>query len=413
MILDITERKLFELEILAKTNEIESQNEEYKVLNEELLEAKLKAEENDRLKTAFLQNLSHEIRTPMNGIIGFTQLLKEEDITFESKKIYLDTIEHSGERLMNMINDLVEISKIETGQISLNYTNFSLNALANEVLSQQKRKALDKDITLEVDQRSISEDIVLYSDKEKVIMVLSNIIGNAIKFTEVGGVKFGYLQKGSEIEFYVEDTGIGIPPQLFTSIFDRFRQGDTSISRGYEGAGLGLSISKAFIEMLDGNIWVESVQGKGSIFKFTIPNHSRQTQTLNIEKMNSSNELPNIPFRVLVVEDDAVSRMLLNEILKGLKMQVLFARNGKEALDLIEKEGSKIDFILMDLKMPIMDGFEATEKIRKFGYTKPIIAQTAYVSIEDKEKVLAGGFTSFITKPVRKENLLNALKEIS
>ena len=270
MMLDIDDRKLAETKIIEKTHEIEAQNEEYITLNEELVKAKLKVEENDRLKTAFLQNLSHEIRTPMNGIIGFTQLLKDSSSSPETKSYYLEMIEQSGDRMMNIINDLVEISKIETGQISLYISEFDANTILQENLMLFKRVTEEKRLNLFIGHTE--PQIILQSDKGKLHQIVSNLLNNAIKFTSEGSIEFGYyLTENKQVEFYVKDSGIGIHPKHHGIIFERFRQVDTSMSRGYEGAGLGLSITYAFIKELKGNIWVESEPNSGATFKFTLP----------------------------------------------------------------------------------------------------------------------------------------------
>jgi PAS domain S-box-containing protein len=410
MILDITDRKKVELELIAKRIEIESQNEE-------LLVAKQKAEESDQLKTAFLQNLSHEIRTPMNGIVGFTQLLKEGTGNFESNRQYLEMIERSGDRLMNIINDLVEISKIETGHISINISQFKINPILQELLLFHKKSADDKGVELKIGNFELEEEVIISTDKGKFYQIFSNLINNAIKFTSKGSVEFGYHILDDFIEFYIIDTGIGIKPENFSLIFERFRQIDTSISRGYEGAGIGLSISKAFVDKLNGSIWVESEwrenssMPRGSTFKFTIPFNKEFNSLIKYIKMNNSANTPKGNQKVLVVEDDVVSRILLNEILKDLDMQITYARNGQEAVDALKAEPD-FDLVLMDLKMPIMNGFEAVTIMRQMGFAKTIIAQTAYAGDDDRDKVMASGFNGFIAKPVKKEVLLETLKDI-
>jgi hypothetical protein len=275
MMMDITDRKIAEMELIQKKMEIESQNEEYRTLNEELFEAKEKAEENDRLKTAFLQNLSHEIRTPMNGIIGFTQLLKNKRENPEITEQYLEMIEKSGDRLMNLISDLVDISKIETGQITFFAEKFNINDLFRDLYTQFTQEAEEKGFNLIIGNKPNDIDSIVVSDKQKIFQILSNLLDNSIKFSEDGTIEFGCQLLESSIEFYVKDQGIGVPPDKIKSIFERFTQGDTSISRGYEGAGLGLSISKAYVEKLGGTIWAESSPYKGSTFKFTIPFNSK------------------------------------------------------------------------------------------------------------------------------------------
>lgn len=411
MILDITDRKRAEQEVMAKNYEIETQNEEYRTLNEELLIAKEKAEESDRLKTAFLQNLSHEIRTPMNGIMGFTHLLKEKMGDPEITSQYLDVIEKSGDRLMNLISDLVDISKIETGQITINEELFNVNELMSGLKGFFSGEASEKGLTISITKHLTEKYTTISSDKGKLFQVLSNLIKNAIKFTEEGTIEMGCELKDNVILFFVRDSGIGIHPDKINIIFERFIQADTSISRGYEGAGFGLSISKAFIEALGGQIWAESELGKGSTFLFTLPYNSPESKNELYNDMEKGTSYTGETLKVLVAEDDVVSRMLLSEILRDCGMEVTFARNGQEAVDKIKSDPS-FDLILMDLKMPIMNGYEATEKIREMGYNNPIIAQTAYASADDRSKVNESGFTAYLSKPINQKNLLEIIKAI-
>ena len=410
MVEDITDRKIAELEIMAKNYEIETQNEEYRTLNEELLKAKEKAEESDRLKTAFLQNLSHEIRTPMNGIMGFTNLLKEKLDNPILASQYLDVIEKSGDRLMNLISDLVDISKIEAGVITISQELFSVNEMLTGLKGFFSIETKKKDLQIEVNQFLPEKYDIILCDKEKIFQTLSNLIKNSVKFTETGSITIGCTAKNNELEFRVQDTGIGIEPQNHEMIFERFMQADTSLSRGYEGVGLGLSISKAYIEALGGRIWVESELGKGATFIFTIPYKVQESEITNLTVMENGNDFIDKNLKALVVEDDVVSRMLLQEILRECDTNITFARNGKEAVGKV-KEDQSFDFILMDLKMPIMNGYEATEKIRELGFTNPIIAQTAYASIEDKTKIHAGGFNAYLSKPLTKTALMQVIKE--
>ena len=265
MIMDITSRKKAEKEVIVKNKEIETQNHE-------LEKAKLKAEENDMLKTAFLQNISHEIRTPMNGIIGFAGLLQDEDNSEETSKLYLKMIEQSGERMMNIINDLIEISKIESEQVSVSIQEFSLSTMLYEISEFYKNKSPEKNVALRIKQTPPNNDLTIKSDREKLTQIIFSLVNNAFKFTSEGYIELGYNKTTPKVlEFFVKDTGIGISSEQYEMIFDRFRQIDISISRDFEGAGLGLPISKAYIEKLGGKIWVESELGKGSIFKFTIP----------------------------------------------------------------------------------------------------------------------------------------------
>lgn len=411
MLLDITDRKQIEQELLAKQYEIETQNEEYRVLNEELNFAVGKAQESDKLKTAFLQNLSHEIRTPLNGIVGFTQLLKDKRDNFELSSQYIDIIEKSSDRLVNLISDLVDIAKIETGQVSLNFEEFNVNETLKELYVLFNKLADEKGLAIKVSNYLPSTNSIINSDKGKIYQVLSNLIKNALKFTETGTIEFGCIKDESKLEFFVKDTGIGISNEKQQVVFDRFVQGDTSLSRGYEGSGLGLSISKAFVEEFGGQISVESEPGKGSMFTFTIPcANLKLNSNLPSENETVFNQI-NKDMKVLVVEDDVVSRMLLGEILKDCEFSAEYARNGQEAVDKVKADDS-FDFILMDLKMPIMNGYEATDIIRGLGYSKPIIAQTAYAGNEDKNRVNAGGFSAYLSKPINKSRLLETLNKV-
>jgi hypothetical protein len=415
MLLDITDRKIAEQEIKAKSLEIEAHNIQYRALNEELQIAIEKAKESDQLKTSFIQNLSHEIRTPLNGIIGFTDMLKRKVNLPEILVKYIEVIEKSGDRLTCIIDDLVDISKIETGQITTNPEEFDINEILTDLKLIFSQEAEDKDLTLEYCKSDLPQQSNIVSDKGKVTQVLSNLIKNALKFTDAGAIEFGYSIRDHSFEFFVKDTGVGINAEMQSDIFKRFFQVDTSLSSGYEGSGLGLSISKAFVETLGGSIWVESGsasrhKGPGSTFFFTLPCHTTNNNLLQTKNMDEPEALTNENLRVLVVEDDVVSRMLVNEILKECNITAIFARNGKEGVKIV-KDNQSFDLILMDIKMPVMNGFEATAQIRKLGFEKPIIAQTAYTSTEDKAKIRAGGFNSYISKPIKKSNLLKVLND--
>ncbi len=243
---------------------------ERKFMEQELLKSKNKAEESDRLKSAFLANMSHEIRTPMNGIIGFTSLLREPDLTRDEIIEFVDIIEKSGATMLNIINDIIDISKIESGLMEVNNAEMSINEQINDIYTFFKLETDSKGIDF---SRHIPDnnDIVIVSDQIKIYAILTNLVKNAIKFTKHGFIKIGYIKKCKEIEFYVQDTGSGISPENLGIIFHRFRQESDSLSRGYEGSGLGLAISKAYIEMLGGKIWAESEKGVGSTFHFSLP----------------------------------------------------------------------------------------------------------------------------------------------
>jgi signal transduction histidine kinase len=247
---DITSRKEYELNLIA---------------------SKEKAEESDRCKTAFLQNISHEIRTPLNAIVGFSSLLGDDDLDKESRKSYVDLITKSSEHLLTILNDIMEISNIEAGVSKFNKQEININILLNDLYKQFRYRAIEKGIDLRVVVDQSFRNPVIVTDSTKLIQVLSNLLNNALKFTEKGRIKYGYELKNNHIEFHVTDTGIGIPEDLFDKIFDRFYRIDTSPVKKYSGTGLGLAISKAFIELLGGEIWVKSTVGKGTTFYFTLP----------------------------------------------------------------------------------------------------------------------------------------------
>lgn len=268
---DITKIIQYEKELKTINKTIESQNVEYKQMNIELKIAKEKAEESERLKSAFLANMSHEIRTPMNGILGFTELLKKADLTSEQQKEYIKLIETSGARLLNIIDDIIKISKIESGIIDINKNDISINNLIDFNYNFFKYEAEKKGLSLSNFKSLTHPDDYIKSDWEKINIILSNLIKNAIKFTNEGFIEFGYNTNQKDILFYVKDSGKGIKKDQIDIIFDRFRQGSESTTRGYEGAGLGLSIAKAYVQKLGGNIWVESTENIGSTFYFNIP----------------------------------------------------------------------------------------------------------------------------------------------
>ena len=374
---------------------------------ENLKRAKQEAEEADRLKSAFLANMSHEIRTPMNGILGFTNLLKVRALTPEKQQKYVGIIEKSGQRLLNIINDIIDFSKIESGTTVVKIGETNINELLKDIKSFFKLETEQKGIRLTHYNFLKTENAVIQTDKEKIYAILTNLVKNAIKFTSEGGIEVGYELKGQFLEFYVKDSGAGIPPEQKDIIFGRFRQGSESLNRSYEGAGLGLSISKAYVEMLGGQIWVESEVGLGSIFYFTIPfegNSKKGMQNVDFENSNGYEGLNSRKLKIIIVEDDSFSAILLSDLIEPYASELLIATNGIEAVDLC-KQHTNIDLILMDIKMPVMDGYEATREIRTFNKKVFIIAQTAFGLLTDREKAIAAGCNEYISKPI-KQNLL-------
>jgi len=396
---------------------------ERKRVEKELKEAKEKAEESDSLKSSFLANMSHEIRTPMNGILGFTELLKEPKLTGEVQQEYIAIIEKSGERMLNTINDIIDISKIESGQMEIYHSDTNINEKVKDIYTFFRRDAEKKYIQLSYHNPLTEEASIIKTDREKVYTVLSNLVKNAIKFTDQGSIKFGYEKKDGYLEFFVKDTGIGVQKAQKEFIFDRFRQGSESRTRNYEGAGLGLSISKAYVEMLGGKIWVESKSeqefssrfssGKGSTFFFTIPYNpvNEVNPSENAEIIIKKQEKQIRKLKILIADDDEISQMLIQIVTQPISNGILKVSSGLDAIEAC-RNNPDIDLVLMDIKMPGMDGYEATRQIRMFNKTVVIVTQTAYGLNGDKAKAIAAGCNDHISKPVDPVLLLAMIKRI-
>jgi len=375
----------------------------------ELKRAKDKAEESDRLKSAFLANMSHEIRTPMNGILGFISLLNDPNLNTEQTNTYSQIINNSGRRLLNTINDIINISKIEAGEVSISQEETSLSNLLEEVSSFHLPEAIQKGLCLTYETIPTDDQTIVLTDNHKLVGILSNLVKNAIKYTEKGTIHFGYELKNDIIEFYVEDTGIGIPKNRIQAIFNRFEQADIEDKKALEGSGLGLAIAKAYVEMLGGTIGVKSEVGKGSIFLFKIPNIKileKETEEIPIQLENDTSRVKQL--NLLIVEDEDVSSQLLLAYFNDTIDNIIIVKNGEEAIEAC-KQNPKIDVVLMDIKMPIMDGYTATREIRKFNKELIIIAQTAYALPGDEEKAIRAGCNDYITKPISKDRLINVI----
>lgn len=375
----------------------------------ELKIAKEKAEEYNNLKTAFLQNMSHEIRTPMNGILGFTELLIDPDITSEMQHEYIQIIKSSGERMLSIINDLLDISLIESGQVEINKSTINLN---NELLSLYrffKPDAESKSIRFRLIIGSPEIENPLFTDREKLFAILTNLIKNAIKFTHQGSIEFGFSKKGNDYEFFVSDTGIGIAHDKLEMIFERFVQADLTISKPYEGAGLGLAIARAYVEILGGRIWVESQPGAGSQFYFTIPSAESQSIVLTEKEMlYKMTPGTSAVINVLIAEDTEHSDFYLTQVIKKYCKTIFHVKTGIQAVEVC-KNNPAIDLILIDIKMPEMDGYQAVRLIRQFNQKVVIIAQTAYALTGDRENALDAGCNDYLAKPIKRETLLKTI----
>lgn len=386
---------------------------EKKKMIEELVVAKEKAEESDRLKSAFLANMSHEIRTPMNGILGFTSLLSQPDLSGKDQEKYIEIIQKSGERMLNTVNDIIEISKIETGQVKLTIDEIHLNKHLILLTSFFQPDYEKKGLKLVIDnQLNVNKDKI-FVDKNKFDSVLTNLLKNAIKFTSNGTIIVGCKLKGDMLEFFVKDSGLGIPENKQDAIFDRFVQVETGISRCFEGSGLGLSISKSYVELMGGEIWVQSEIDTGSTFFFTIPfrlvlKETKQQQIKNDPPVEATAKAKKL--NVLIVEDEESGQMYLETLLEHFCTRILIASNGKEAVELF-KENRDIDLILMDLRMPGMDGYQATQHIKEMDKNVIIIAQTAFALGGDREKAISAGCDDYISKPINKNDLFSLIQK--
>ncbi len=390
---------------------------EKKKMLDDLIKERNKAEESDRLKSAFLANMSHEIRTPMNGILGFAGLLKEPGLTGEAQHEYIQIIEKSGARMLNIINDIIDISKIEAGLMKLGIQNTNINQQLVYIHTFFLPEAALKGLVLTYNLDLPDHEAVISTDREKLYAILTNLVKNAIKFTDAGSIEIGYncirvFNQGHEaaIEFYVRDTGIGVPPDRRKAIFDRFVQADIDDTRAFQGAGLGLSISKAYVEMLGGRMWLESEEGIGSTFYFTLPCNVKTEEKPIDEFAQFKTEKDNksIQLKILIVEDDTFSCTLITHYLKNYNRELLSVSNGIEAVKVC-RENPDIDLILMDIKMKGMDGYEATRRIREFNKDVIIIAQTAYALHGDDENALDAGCNEHLAKPINKSALISTI----
>jgi signal transduction histidine kinase/ActR/RegA family two-component response regulator len=381
----------------------------------ELIKAKLKAEEGDRLKSSFLANLSHEIRTPMNAINGFTDLLINTKMKEEEKLEYLKVIDKSGRNLVSIIDDLIEMSKIDSNQIKPNYVTTNLESCISELfetirITIPKTKKID--FKLIETKKPVTYNIV--TDEVKLKQVLVNLVNNAIKFTEKGYVAFGYEvdEKNEKIVFKIKDTGMGIDEDNHKHIFDRFKRVESDVSIKVGGLGLGLAISKAYVEMMGGTITLESKVEKGSVFSFSIPLKYDKVQRIIVQPINTIKATKGEEDgTLLIAEDDNLNYLLFQKIMQLKNYKIIRAVNGLEAVEICINNPS-IDLVLMDIKMPVMNGFEALEKIKAIRPELIIIAQTAYSSSEDEDKIYKAGFYGYITKPIKRERLFEIIDDV-
>lgn len=377
--------------------------------NNELKIAIQKAEENNRLKTAFLNNISHEIRTPLNGILGFGQLLSDVNITSNERANYLDLLDESSLRLINTITNFLDVSQLQSNSQSVIKHNIIPEEVIEEIVFIFKKLNKKKDLNINFQTPINTYDININTDKDLLHKILYYLVENALKFTSEGNVNIGFVKDGSDLLFFVNDTGIGISEQNINKIFNEFVQGDNANNRGYEGSGLGLALARGYLELLGGKIWVDSDLLKGTTFYFSLPIGNTESQISNLFTDKTINTTKGKSI-ILIAEDDAINYYLLERILKHENLILLHALNGLEAVNICKKN-EHINLVFMDLKMPIMDGLEATKEIKNFRKNLPIIALTAYTENEIRNQAMQVGCNDFITKPVGKELLFSKLKE--
>jgi signal transduction histidine kinase/CheY-like chemotaxis protein len=376
-----------------------------------LIKAKIKAEEGDLLKASFLANLSHEIRTPMNAINGFTELILNTEIDKEERIEYLNVIQKNGKNLVSIIDDLIEMSKIDSNQVSPNFSEINLESCIVELYKTIKVTIPNtKAIKFKLIKSTVPARYNIVTDEIKLKQVIINLLTNAIKYTDEGFVSFKYEidEKENRIHFTIQDTGSGIDVNHHQHVFDRFKRVENDKSIQVGGLGLGLSISKAYVEILGGRINLESEEGVGSTFYFSIPLQYVTSEPIVVKSIKEKEGMKSENKIILIAEDDNINFLLFQKMMKDKNFQIIRAKNGQEAVDICINN-SNIDLVLMDIKMPVLNGFEAVEQIRPIRPELPIIAQTAYSSSEDRLKIEQAGFDDYITKPLSRERLFELI----
>ncbi len=434
--LKIRQRKTAEELVLQKLDEIKEKNvmlkeanqevnemntelkeiyEHLTVTHKELQEAKEKSEESDRLKSAFLANMSHEIRTPLNAIIGFSSLLNVDSLSPEDRDEYFRIINSHGYQLLHIIENILDLSKIEAGQVESNIESFSVHELIVELVDYFNTGIDRNQVSITIPSIEANSELVLHTDRGRFKQILSNLLSNSVKFTQKGTIEIGCTRETPDhITFYVKDTGIGFEKKDLPHIFNRFWKAEDHVDKFHAGAGLGLSICKKLCDSLGGKIWVESVPGRGTGFYFTLP--------LRIVEMNAISEDSKMPedvrnenresYSVAIAEDDESNLFLLTRILSKMNVNVISFRSGTEITSFFRRNSSQpVDLILMDIKMPEMDGFEAARMIREMRPGIPIIAQTAYAMVDDASRIKAAGFSDYLSKPIRPGQLIELVQQ--
>ncbi|MBI9034247.1 MAG: response regulator [Bacteroidales bacterium] len=396
-----------------RTKELQLEIEERKKIELELEVARAKAEDSDKMKSIFLSNMSHDLRTPMNAIIGFTDLLKEEIPSQEEYDEFLDLISSNGESLLHLINDIIDLSKIEAGEVVIQNSSCSVNQIISELEKQyNKILKLRSRNKVEINTRlGLSREFVIETDPLRLKQILSNLITNAVKFTRQGQINFGYEIFDNALEFFVKDSGIGIKEKDLEHIFERFGQSKDGLEHNTGGTGLGLAISKNLVELMGGGIRVESEYGSGTGFYFTLP--FKLIEGVSIEHFQKAPEFRtnyNLEGQlILIVEDDLSNYNYLKAVVKRSRGDVIWAKNGKLALE-IYKQHPEIEIVLMDIHMPVMNGFETTKELKKINPNIVVIAQTAYAMVYDEQICYDAGCDDYLAKPIKPKLLLEKIE---
>ena len=380
---------------------------ERKKLEAELIEAKVRAEASDKLKTAFLNNISHEVRTPLNGILGFGEFVLQPDLKQEEKDAYLQILNESSDRLVNTITNYMDISLIVSGNMKVRSTQFEIIKILDKIYRLFLPKCRAKGLDLNTNYQMGFSPLFM-GDEVLMEKSVTHILDNAVKFTSTGSITLGFNIINNTLEIFIKDTGPGIDPHSQTTIYKVFMQGEVSDTKGYDGSGLGLSIARGLVELMGGKVSMESEPGKGSAFYLKFNNKNINEVTPVVQKEGngilSQTQMP----LVLIAEDEESNATLLKVLFSKHSLKCLIAANGQEAVDLCHAN-PEISMVLMDIKMPVMDGLEATRRIKEFRKQLPIIGFTAYAMTGDKDKALDAGCDDYLTKPVRSEQLLELI----
>lgn len=411
-------------ELTDKNEQLENEVETHKTNDVKRIEtAGVPAKNTPDVSSSLLMNISHEIRTPLNGILGFSEIIRNTDLSPGDKEKYISIIKTCGKSILKIVEDIVDLEYIETQQITIKNDDFAIGGLMTDLYDHFKNDDLyrqKENVELRLNT-NIDGNTLINSDRGRIWQILVNIIGNAIKYTEEGFVEIGckiqesYQKKKGEqlIVFFVKDTGIGIDKEFQKNVFDRFVKFEHEFAKMYGGTGLGLAIAKDLAQLLDGKIWFESEPGIGSQFYFSLPTSvaTFAVKDLPMTSKEIKNKFIWTDKCVLIVEDDEMSLIYLKEVLKPTQIEIIYARNGKQAIEMVESN-PKIDIILMDIKLPEIDGYEATRRIKLIKPLIPVIAQTAYAMADDYQKSMQVGCDEYISKPINRRKLLQTIESL-